>query len=239
LEEASETKTTKEKERKKRKSKKRFWVLVDLSILCFLFSLLLYRPMRYSRPEPKETNEVSTYWTHELMPEIYNNAQRQVPFEIVIKQDEINEAVASSSWPKFSDGFSFSAPEVFFDPGRIILIGATRLKEVEFIITVAGEPVINENGLLNLHLTKVKVGAVPVTIVSKIIARKMYTKQISEIKVDSDDWRVKILGSLLNDEPFEPIFDAEDKKVRIIKVDITKGELRIGFAPVSGPIRQK
>ncbi len=233
MEEVKKTKTAKEDERKKRKSKKRFWVLIDLSILFFFFSLLLYRPLRYSRPEPIETDEVSTYWTHELMPEIYNGAQRRMPFEVVIKQEKINEAVASSGWPKFSDGFSFYAPEVFFEPGRIILIGAARLKEVEFIITVAGEPVINEAGLLNLHIIKVKVGAVPVTIVSKIIARKMYTKQISEIEIDADDWRVKILSSLLNDEPFEPIFDAEDKKVRIIKVDIEKGELRISFEPVS------
>lgn len=233
MEKVEKTKTANKEERKKRKTKKRFWVLIDLSILFFFLSLLLYRPLRYSRPEPIETNEVSTYWTHELMPEIYNGAQRQVPFEVVIKQKEINEAIASSSWPKFSDGFSFSAPEVFFEPGRIILIGAARLKEVEFIITVAGRPVINEDGLLNLHIIKVKVGAVPVTIVSKIIARRMYTKQISEIDIDSDDWRVKILGSLLNDKPFEPIFDAEDKKVRIKKVDIEKGELRIGFEPVS------
>ncbi len=235
MEDVEETKTGKEEERKKHKTKKRFWVLIDLSILFFFFSLLLYRPMRYSRPEPIETNEVSTYWTHELMPEIYNGAQRQVPFEIAIKQEEINEAVASSGWPKFSDGFSFFAPEVFFERGRIILIGTARLKEVEFIITVAGRPVINENGLLNLHITKAKVGAVPVTIISKIVARRMYTKQLSEIEIDTDDWRVKILGSLLNDEPFEPIFDAEDKKVRIIKVDIGKGELRIGFEPVSEP----
>ncbi len=226
-------KTANKNERKKRKGKKRFWVLIDLSILFFCLSLLLYRPPRYSRPEPIETDEVSTYWTHELMPEIYNGAQRQVPFEVVIKQEEINEAIASSGWPKFSDGFSFYAPEVFFEPGRIILIGAARLKEVEFIITVAGRPVMNEDGLLNLHIIKVKVGAVPVTIVSKIIARRMYTKQISEIDIDADDWRVKILSSLLNDEPFEPIFDAEDKKVRIKKVDIGKGKLRIGFGPVS------
>jgi len=239
LEKAEEAKTSKEKERKKRKSKKRFWVLIDLSILFFCLSLLLYRPLRYSRPEPVETNEVSTYWTHELMPEIYNSAQRQQPFEIVIKQDEINEAVASSGWPKLSDGFSFYAPEVFFEPDRIILIGAARLKEVEFIITVAGEPVINDDGLLSLHITKVKVGAVPVTIIARMVAGKMYTKQLSEIEIDTDDWRVRILGSLLNDEPFEPVFDAEDKKVKIIKVDVAKGELRLGFEPVSGPGRKK
>ncbi|MCK4249943.1 hypothetical protein KAX97_00735, partial [candidate division WOR-3 bacterium] len=109
------------------------------------------------------------------------------------------------------------------------------LKEVEFIITVAGRPVINENGLLNLHITKVKVGAVPVTVIARIVARKMYAKHLGEIEVDMDNLRANVLASLLSDEPFEPIFNVEDKKVKIIKVDVEKGELGIGFEPVSEP----
>lgn len=233
MENLEKTKTRKERNPKKSKTRKRFWVLVDLSILFLFLALLLYRPFRYNRPEPIKTNVVSTYWTHKLMPEFYNKAQLQKPFELVVTQEGINQAVAGSGWPKFSDGFSFSAPEVFFEKGRILLIGTAAFKDVEFIVTVAGKPVINQNGLLNLYITKVKVGAVPVTIIAKIVARKMYTRHLGEIEIDADDWRVKILGSLLNDEPFEPIFDAEDKRVRIIKVDIGKGEIRIGFEPLS------
>jgi hypothetical protein len=40
------------------------------------------------------------------------------------------------------------------------------------------------------------------------------------------------VASLLNDEPFEPVFTIEDKKVRIKSIKILEGKMKIDFVPV-------
>lgn len=218
---------------KKRRFKKRYWLLVDLIIVIVIFALLLYKPGRYNPSEVTYNGEVSQYLTHELYPTIYNGAQQQEPFDLVVTQKGINDIVAHSEWPKESEGTVFSAPEVFFMPDRIMLMGTATVGGVDFVVTIVGEPKLDQNGLLNLRVVKVKVGAMNITFLARIIAKRMYRKQIDTAGVDTEDIGAKIVASLLNDEPFEPIFPVKDEKVRVEGITLKQERLTLRLVPIS------
>lgn len=231
------------KTRKKRKFKKRYWLLIDLAVAMVIFALLLYKPARYKPPDaiPAGNNqrEVSPYLTNVLLPQLHNGAQRDEPFEMVVTQKGINEIIAWSKWPKESEGVTFTAPVVFFAPDNIELMGTANIKGVDLVISVMAEPRLDEEGLLNLHVTKVKIGAMNITPVARMIAKRMYAERLETMPIDTEDLRTQIAASLLNDEPFEPVFDIADifenerKKLRIEKVTIQKEKLTLRLAPAS------
>lgn len=223
---------------KKAKHKKlACWLLIDLIIAVFIFVLLHYKPGRYKPSdfdgEGYEQNQVSPYLTHELLPKIHNEAQYGKPFDVVVSQDGINEVIAGLGWPKSSDGILLYAPAAIFMPGRIALMGTANIKGVEFIITIELQPKIDERGLLNLPVEKIKIGAMNITPLAKITAKKMYAQRLASVPMDADTVQMKIAASLLNDEPFEPVFNVNKGKVKIEKITIHDEKLIIRFAPVS------
>lgn len=231
--------------RKKAKSGKRYLLLIGLttafiiSVLLLCGFLLLYKPAGYAPPVIVDDKQVSPYLTHELLPQLYNGAQRQEPFDLVVTQKGINEIIARLKWPRRADGIRFSAPEVFFVPDRIVLMGAAIAGGVEFIATIVSEPQLDKKGLLNLRVAKVKVGAVNITPFAKAIARRMYAQRLAEADISAEDLQAKVTASLLDDEPFEPvfnikdIFEDEDKKLRVKKITIGKEKLIVRLTPAS------
>jgi len=113
------------------------------------------------------------------------------------------------------------------------------MKGVDLVITVVGEPRLNEEGLLNLHVAKVKIGAMNITPLARMIAKRMYAQRLATVPIDTEDLGAKIAGSLLNDEPFEPVFDIADifenekKKLRIEKITIQQEKLILRLVPAS------
>ena len=214
-----------------------FWLLIDLAVVIIVFALLIYRPGRYnptgSGSSNQERGQVSPYLTHELSPQIYNGAQRGEPFDVFVTQEGINEVINYSQWPKESEGILLYAPAVLFIPGTIVLMGTADVKDVKFIIAIELEPKINEKGLLNLQVTKVKVGAMNITPLAKMMAKKMYTQRLAAVPTDTKAIQTQIVASLLNDEPFEPIFIIDDRKVRITKITIAEETLLVHFVPAS------
>ena len=209
------------------------WLLVDLIIAVIIFSLLLYKPGRYNPavgPDGHNPDQVSPYLTHELMPKINNNAQLGRPFEVVITQDGINEIVGELGWPMVSEGIMLYAPLVLFEPGSVVLMGTANLKSVESIVL---EPKIDEQGLLNLQVAKLKVGAMNITPLAKMVAKKMYAERLDTMRVDTDTLQAQIAASLLNDEPFEPVFKVDNRKVRIEEVTVHEEELIARLIPGS------
>ena len=229
------------KVRKKAKSKKLYWLLADLAAAIVIFALLLYKPARYDpiKVTPAGNNQVSTYLTHELLTQLYNGAQRGKPFDLVVTQEGINDIVIRSKWPRESDGITFSAPAVLFVPDGIILMGTANVKRVKFVVTIVLTAKLNEEGLLNLQVAKVKVGAMSITPLAKVMAKRMYQQRLATSPIDKEDLRAKIAASLLNDEPFEPVFKVKDvfekegEKVRIKKITIKQQTLILRLAPVS------
>lgn len=220
---------------KKKKYKKVVcWLLVDLAVACIIFALLLYKPSRYSPPEVnpdgQKQGRVHPYLPY-LSSELYNSAQRGEPFELVVIEEGINETITQSKWPKEAEGVTFSAPVVLFVPEKIILMGTANIKGAEFVVTVILEPRVDQQGLLNLQVAKVKIGVMNITPLARIIAKRMYQNRLAAVPVDIEGLRTKIAGSLLNDEPFEPVFRIEDRKVRVEKVTVTQGKLILSFVP--------
>ncbi len=223
--------------RKKTRHKKLIcWLLVDLSVAAVIFALLLYTPGLYNpagnNPDGYKRGQVHPYLTH-LSSELYNGAQRGKPFELVVTQKGINEIITWSRWPKESEGIMFSAPAVLFVPGSIILMGTAHIKGVEFVVTIMLEPRVNEQGLLNLQVAKVKVGAMNITPLAKMMAKKMYAQRLATIPIDTEAFTTKIAGALLNDEPFEPILRVENKKVRVEKITIAQEKSILHLVPAS------
>ena len=221
------------KKHKKARLKKICRLLVGLAAaLVFFVLLLLYKPARYDSPDLTYDNQVSPYLTHELLPELYNNAQLGEPFELVVTEEGINDVIIRSKWPKQTDGISFSVSKALFVTDNIVLMGTAAAGGVEFAVTVIAQAGIDRNGLLNLQVTKVKIGAINLTALSKMIAKRIYARRLDTANTKKEDIRLQIADSILNDEPFVPVFKIEDKKVRAEKVKITKGKLTIRLAPV-------
>ncbi len=226
------------KNRKKRKLKKRYWLLVDLAVVLVILVLLLYKPARYDpsdiAPVSNSQGQVSPYLTHELFPQLYDGIQRSEPFELVVIQKGINETIARSKWPKESGGVRFSAPAVLFAPESIILMGTASIKGVEFVVTIVVEPKLDEGGLLNLQVSKVKIGAMNITPLARLVARRMYQHRLGTTDINTEDLQAQIAASLLNDEPFEPIFKIDNKKVRVEKITIHEEKLAVRLVIANG-----
>jgi uncharacterized protein YpmS len=221
--------------KKSRWKKLAFWLLIDLIVAAIVFALLIYRPGLYDPADfdsfDHERGQVSPYLTHELSPQLYNNSQRDEPFDLVVTQDGINEIVAGLGWPKFSEGIMLYAPAVLFVPGSAVLMITANVKGVELIITIELEPKIDEQKLLNLHVVKIKVGAMNITPLARMMGKKMYTERLAMLPVDREALQTKIVSSLLNEEPFDPVFRIENSKVRIEKITIHQEKLTAHFVP--------
>ncbi len=200
-------------------------------VVVFVF-LLLYRPGRYSPPELVDNKQVSAYLTHELLPKLYNDSQLGEPFDLVVSQAGVNEIIAHSKWPRRSGGIDFLAPVVFFVPGRIVLMGKTEVGGAEFVVSVVIEPELDGGGLLHLRLAKVRVGAVNITPLAKVIGRRMYAERLAAKGSDGKELGAQIAASLLKDEGFEPVFKVEDERIRVEQIGIEREKVKVRLVPV-------
>jgi hypothetical protein len=219
----------------KARSKKIYWywlLVFCATVLVVSTMLLLHKPAGFYRQGFVHDGQVSPYLTHELLPQLYNRAQRQEPFDLVVTQAGINDIIARSNWPKNYGGMQFSTPAVFFVPEGIVLMGAVVVGGLELVVTVAGEPALDQQGLLNLRVSQVKAGAVDITFFARELAERIYRQHADAKKANRETIGTKIARSLLNDEPFEPVFKIEDKKVRVEKITIGQKKLTIRLVPV-------
>jgi hypothetical protein len=226
-----------EKRQKKRlKHRKLFyWLLIDTTVALIVLALLLYKPARYNpvvrAPAGSDSERVHPYLSHDLGPQLYNGAQSQRPFNFTVLDQALNEAIAQLQWPRETGGVVFSAPEVLFHPGRIVLMGTVDIEKADLVITVELEPQLDEVGLLNLNVAKVKIGAVNITPLAKMLAKREYYKRLETVPIDTDDIRTKVAASLLAGESFEPVFEVDDKWVRLKDFSISQGTLEAELIP--------
>jgi hypothetical protein len=225
------------KVREKAKFKKKVYLLLTvlaavLAIVVIVFALLLHRPAYYKPLDFADSKEVSLYLTHQLLPELYNGAQLQEPFDLVVTQSGINDIVARFEWPQEFGSIRFSAPMVFFVPDSIVLMGTVVMEGAEFVGTVVAEPSLDTEGLLNLQVVSVKIGAVDITPLARVLARRIFQQQFAAAGIGAEDMQAQVAASLLDGKPFKPVFKIEDKKVRVEKITIEQKKLTIRFVPV-------
>jgi hypothetical protein len=219
-EQAANLKNLGPKDHKKRKARKRLrrlcWLLAALAAAIIFLFLLSHKPGRYNPPEFAHDKLVSPYLTNVLAPAFNNGLQRGEPFDLLVDQNGINEVIAwhyKHKWSKKLGDIIPSAPEAFFAPDTITLMGTVATVGREFVVTVVSKPALSQNGFLNLRIITI------------------YQKRLQKKPTDKDDIRAKIAASLLNNEPFNPVFKARDayekqyKKVRLKKATIKNGIL--------------
>lgn len=197
-----------------------------------VFGLLLYRPSRYSAyglgPGDPNREQAHRYVPY-LSSEIYNGAQSGKPFELLVIDKGLNESI--TPWSAESEGIRLTSPEILFEPGSIVLMGTADVRGAEFIVTIALKPAIDEKGLLNVAVTAVRIGAMNITPLAKIVARHMYEERLEVMPIDTRDWRAKVIASLLNNEPFDPVFEIDGRKVRVENITVARGKLVLAFVP--------
>jgi len=64
-----------------------------------------------------------------------------------------------------------------------------------------------------------------------MMAKKMYQERLETVPVDTDDIRAKVAASLLAGESFDPVFQVEDKRVRLKALRLSQGTLEADLIP--------
>ncbi|MBN2456883.1 MAG: hypothetical protein JXB29_10205 [Sedimentisphaerales bacterium] len=200
-----------------------------------MFILLLYKPadsqIDNTGPASRDQQYVSTYLTNELLPGLYNGLQNNEPFDLLITEQGINDIIADCNWPRRSDSTELYLSEVRFTQDAVVLTGTAQLKGVAFHLTILVEPKLDSKGFLQLQVTKFKVGAMNMTMLFRIIAKKRY-QQYEINEADKDDWQIKVAASLLNEEPFDPLFDIQDRRVRVRQISMVPDQLTVRLVTI-------
>jgi hypothetical protein len=110
-------------------------------------------------------------------------------------------------------------------------MGQAELKGASLVVTVGVRPAVDDQGLLRLDVTKVKVGALGLTPVARMVAKRMYTQRLAEGPAVVDDLRTQIAAALLNDQPFEPVLMVRNRKVRLKSLELQRGQVVLRFVP--------
>ena len=214
-------------------------LIVLLAVVVFVIVILAlstHRPAIY-RPlaAPVLPGPVSTYVTHDIAPEFYNNFQLGEPFEMIIDQNHFNEVIADGSllgceWPSDLGGVKFYAPAAVFATDTIILMGTIDYAGFPVVITIIMAPAINADGNLALNLKKIKAGMFSITTLARMIGTKVFSSQIRQ-NPDSD-WLKGLSAAFLENTPFEPVFPSYNgKNVRVSSAAIKPGKLILTFTP--------
>jgi len=230
----------KKKSRTRKIIKRLIWPAISITLSIVIIILLLYKPAGYVPSDQAATlgggKQLSQDITNRLLPEFYNGIQQQEPFEMTISEKDINELIAQSEWPKYSEGFVFYTPKASLNAGKIGLM-CTVLQfglDVELVVTIEAEPKLDENGLLNLNLSLVKVGAVNITPLAAFLAKKAYQEHKPKY-IEPWDWRSKIAGSIFENAGFDPVFQVKNRWVRVEGLDIDKHTLKLRLSKSQSP----
>jgi hypothetical protein len=195
-------------------------ITIALALLVLALVLTAYKPGRYAPVRIADHNQVSPYLTHELLPTIYNNAQFNEPFEVVITQQGLNDIVARLPQPIRLNTIAFADPQAVLISEQIVLMATVRARPIDFFVTIELKPAIDEQGLLNLHINSVKLGAVNVTAVARLIGDSVYSNWTTTTGTEPNNIAALICRSLLRDEPFEPVFETGGRQLRLSKISV-------------------
>jgi hypothetical protein len=113
-------------------------------------------------------------------------------------------------------------------------MAAAETANIELVLTAELQPTLTDNGLLILHVEKVKIGALGITPLARAIARKLYAHRLEPLPDGELNLTAKLMRSIIDGEPFDPVFTLEGHTIRINSVHIEPKELVVGIQPL-GP----
>lgn len=231
------------------KKKKHKFVKIALRTLCFvsvliavalliLLLMLTKTPSQYQPLESTDTGQVHKYLTHYLAPQFHNEIQLDEPFEVIVPQKELNEMIVDRAtldidWPVKLDSLTISAPAIVFSKDTILIMGRVGIGPVSVVVSALAQPELDDNGMLWLNVRRVTVGTLNVTPLASVLARGVFKEQIE--RYPEQDWIKGLASACLANEPYEPVFDAYESKIRLISVQIEEGRLTLRFEPEPSP----
>lgn len=206
-------------------------VLATLFLAAVMMFLLGHTPQTYQPVAAPPQDEVSPYLTHKLGPDFFNNVQLDKPFELIVEQAGLNEIIASQCpEPVGYGGFTFSAAVITFTDRNIVLMSTVGFKDASTVLSVAAAPTMDKEGMLNLNIESVKLGAIPVTGMAKAIAQKY----ANEYLIPSDPNLAPVVAGILNNQPFEPAGRISEYTVRLKDFTLAAGKLTLLIEPAKG-----
>ena len=218
---------------KNKKVKAYFWIAIPLVLVLLAFVLVTHRPKNYTPLRIADQNQISTYLSHYLMPAIYNNSQLDAPFEVVITEEGLNDIIARWRQPVKFNNITFTDPQAILTQNQIILMATARTRFANPILTVRITPATNSFSQLNTHVDSVSLGAAGITTLTKSIGNKVFTDWLAFTGTEPNDIAAQVCRSLLNDEPFDPVFKVGDKSLRICKIKLEKKKITALLLPLS------
>jgi uncharacterized protein YpmS len=218
---------------KKPKVKAYFWIAIPLVLGLLAFVLVTHRPKNYAPLRIADQNQISVYLTHQLMPTIYNNSQLDAPFEVVITEEGLNDIIARWRQPMNFNNITFTDPQAILTQKQIVLMATARTRYANPVLTIRITPAIDYFGQLNIHVDSVSLGAAGVTTLAKSMGNKAFTDWLAFTGTEPNNIAAQVCRSLLNDEPFEPVFKVGDKSLRICKIKLEKKKITALLLPLS------
>jgi hypothetical protein len=198
-----------------------FWIAVGMY-------LLGHTPKTYQPIAAPPQGEVSPYLTHKLGPDFFNNVQLDKPFELIVEQNGLNEIIASQCpEPVGYGGFTFSAAAITFTDAEVSLMSTVGFKDASTVLSVRAAPAMDAAGRLNLNIRSVKLGAIPVTGLAKMLAQKY----ADEYLIPSDPNLAPVVYGVLNNQPFEPAGNISQYKVRLKEFTLAPGKMTLLIEP--------
>jgi uncharacterized protein YpmS len=215
------------------KNKKYLWPAVPIVLALLAIALVMHKPNDYAPLRITDQNQISTYVTHYLLPTIYNNSQLDEPFEVVITEEGLNDSLSRWRQPMNFDNITFTDPQVILTQNKIIFMATARTRFASPVLTIRITPAINAFGQLNIHVDSVSLGTLGITTLAKSKGKKAFTDWLSFTGTDPNDVPSQICKSMLNDEPFEPVFKLNDKSLRLCEIKLEAKKITALLLPLS------
>lgn len=220
-------------EQKKRKLRIRIILGVAAFVLltgtAVVMILLGYTPGIYRPSVRPESGQVNPYWTHQLGPDFFTGMQGQQPFEMVLQQWGVNDLLALTTDTTTFNEFTVSSPNVVFNPDSVVLMATVSIKNVSSVLSITARPAIDPDGQLNLNVQSATLGVVPVL----GLVRRIGQEVVDEYLVGQDEQAYAgIARCILNNEPFEPVVSVSDYTMRLKRLTIEEGKIRVLIEPV-------
>ncbi|MGD0571892.1 MAG: hypothetical protein ABSB11_02590 [Sedimentisphaerales bacterium] len=217
---------------KNRKFKAYFWLALPLVLVLLAFVLVTHRPKYYAPLRIADQSQISVYLSNYLMPTVYNNSQLDDPFEVVITEEGLNDIIARWRQPVKFNSITFTDPQAIFTQNQIIFMATAKTRFANPILTIRITPAINSFSQLNIHVDGVSLGAAGITTLTKSIGNKAFTDWLAFTGTEPNDIVAQVCRSLLNDEPFDPVFKIGDKSLRICKIKLEKKKITALLLPL-------
>lgn len=232
-----------EKPQKKNKKRSRFrryrliigGVLILLS--SFFLIMLFVKPADYDDeigPYPAYGTQ-SRYLTNEIMPAIYNNHQRGRPFEITITQTGANDILRHSDVPYMLANSGVTNPQIRMTNDKFVFMVSANAAGANVVVTFGLNAQIDEEGLMNISVDKLKFGSADISLFWPFIARQVLRQyEMPDVVPDEADyWPERITAAVLKQQSFEPILSFAGMEMRVEDIQISPGELTARLEPLN------